>query len=180
MHYIILDLEATCWQGNLMDRRQEVIELGACMLDPYGDLLGTFQAFVRPVENPHLSAYCTDLTGIQQEDVRKAPTFDIAIERYFAWMESFEAESLLCTWGAKDIPILKAECDVHDADPFFLHPAIDLKAQFARIMRLPSEVGLQKALGMIGFEFEGTAHRAFEDAQNTAGLFRRFIDQWEF
>ena len=76
MNFIILDLEATCWQGNDMNRRQEIIELGAYRVNGYREWIDSFQKFVKPVEHPRLSAYCTELTGISQDQVTKARPFE--------------------------------------------------------------------------------------------------------
>ena len=51
MNYIILDLEATCWQGNAMDRNPEIIEIGAYRVNGYREWIDKFQSFVRPVEH---------------------------------------------------------------------------------------------------------------------------------
>ena len=61
MNYIILDLEATCWQGNAMDRNPEIIEIGAYHVNGYREWIDKFQSFVRPVEHPRPVSY-THLT----------------------------------------------------------------------------------------------------------------------
>src|SRR5690349_9056901 len=88
MNFIILDLEATCWQGNAMDRRQEVIELAAYHVNGYGEWGEHFNAFVKPLDHPRLSAYCTELTGITQEMVDKARRFDVVIQRFQDWLDT--------------------------------------------------------------------------------------------
>ena len=52
MRYIIFDLEATCWRGRPPKGITEVIEIGAVLVDRYGDATSTFSHFVRPVVNP--------------------------------------------------------------------------------------------------------------------------------
>jgi 3'-5' exoribonuclease 1 len=180
MNFIILDLEATCWQGNAMDRRQEVIELAAYHVNGYGEWGEHFNAFVRPLDHPRLSAYCTELTGITQEMVDKARRFDVVGQRFQDWLETIDGQLLLCTWGAKDVPILLGECKRHDIDPDFLPRAINLKAQYAQIHKLYKEVGLMKAIERSGIEFEGEAHRAINDAYNTARLFLQHLDHWQY
>ena len=180
MHFVILDLEATCWQGNAMDRRTEIIELAAFRLNGYGEWMDHFQSFVRPVDHPRLSAYCTELTTITQVQVNKAKTFPQVFQVFQDWFEQEDSTQLLCTWGAMDIDIIKAECHRHRYDASFLPKVIDLKAQYARFNRLPKEVGLQKALEYNEIDFEGTPHRAVDDAYNTGHLFLRFIDRWQY
>jgi 3'-5' exoribonuclease 1 len=180
MQFLILDLEATCWQGNAMDRRSEIIELAAFRVNRYGEWIDQFQSFVRPIDHPRLSAYCTELTTITQEQVNKAKTFHQVFESFQDWLELEDSTQLICTWGGKDIDIIKAECHRHRYDTSFLPSSINLKAQYARIYRLPKEIGLLKALEHNEIEFEGTPHRAIDDAYNTARLFLQFIDRWQY
>jgi len=180
MHFIIFDLEATCWQGNTMDRDQEIIELGAYRVNGYGEWLDHFQAFLKPVMHPRLSAYCTDLTGITQEQVSKARTFGHVFPLFEDWFYAQDGPQILCTWGAKDMDLINAECKRHDLDHSFLPACINLKAQYARMHKLSKEVGLVKALEYSDIEFEGSHHRALDDAFNTTKLFLQFLDRWQY
>ena len=180
MNFIILDLEATCWQGNDMNRRQEIIELAAYSVNGYREWNDKFQRFVKPVENPRLSPYCVELTGITQDQVNKAKRFESVFTDFQDWLESHDHPQLLCTWGAKDIVIIREECRAHDMDCNFLPKVINLKSQFASIHRLSKEIGLLKALDFAGIEFEGSPHRAVDDAYNTTHLFLQYLDQWQY
>jgi 3'-5' exoribonuclease 1 len=179
MNYIILDLEATCWQGNAMDRNPEIIELGAYRVNGYREWLDHFQAFVKPVQHPRLSSYCTDLTGITQAQVSKSKSFEHIFPLFEDWYFSREGPHLICTWGAKDMELIHAECTRHDVDGSFLPSSINLKAQYAMMHRLPKEVGLLKALEYTELDFEGSHHRALDDAFNTAKLFLHYLDRWQ-
>lgn len=180
MHFLILDLEATCWQGNVMDREQEVIEIGAYRLDGYGEWVDQFQAFVRPVLHPRLSPYCIDLTGIQQDQVSKAKPFSQVFADFEAWYFDVDTPHVMCTWGAGDKDLLIEESHRHDMDSAFLPHCINLKTQFATIHQLPKVIGLLKAVEFSDLEFEGQHHRALDDAYNTARLFKQYLDRWQY
>ncbi len=180
MNFIILDLEATCWQGNAMGRNQEIIELGAYRLNGYGEWIDHFQCFVKPIQHPRLSTYCKDLTGITQSQINKAKTFEDRFQLFEDWFYAEEGPSILCVWGAMDLPLIIEDCLRHDLDYSFLPKCIDLKKQYASIYQLSKEVGLAKALEYNEIEFEGSAHRAIDDAYNTAKLFLRFLDKWVY
>jgi 3'-5' exoribonuclease 1 len=180
MNFIILDLEATCWQGNIMDRNHEIIELGAYRVNGYGEWIDQFQSFIKPVEHPRLSSYCTDLTGITQDQVNKAKKFEFVFPLFEDWYYGQDGPHLLCTWGAKDMELISAECKRHEVDDQFLPVCINLKAQYAMMHRLPKEVGLLKALEYTEIDFEGSHHRALDDAFNTAKLFLHYLDRWQY
>lgn len=180
MEFLILDFEATCWSGHAMNREQEIIEIGVYRMSRFGEFIGKFQCFVRPRVNPRLSAYCTELTGIQQQDVDRAGYFNSVYDDFEGWLDGGEQELVTCTWGAGDIPLWRSECKNYRLDPDILPAAINLKEQFARIQQLPKSIGLLKAMQSLGLEFEGNHHRALDDAYNTGILFRKLLDEWEY
>jgi inhibitor of KinA sporulation pathway (predicted exonuclease) len=58
MQYIIVDLEATCWDGGSRER-MEIIEIGAVRLaSAEGPTDGEFARFVHPIAEPILSDFC--------------------------------------------------------------------------------------------------------------------------
>jgi inhibitor of KinA sporulation pathway (predicted exonuclease) len=69
---IVLDLEMTAWEGSLAAKwsrpgeYKEIVQIGAVRLAPDLSEVGDFSRYVRPVRNPVLSSYLTDLTGITQ------------------------------------------------------------------------------------------------------------------
>jgi 3'-5' exoribonuclease 1 len=76
--------------------------------------------------------------------------------------------------------MIKDECLRHDLDHLFLPTCINLKAQYARMQKLNKEVGLVKALEFLDIDFEGSHHRALDDAYNTTKLFLRLLDRWQY
>ena len=180
MTFIVLDLEATCWQGNNMNRTPEIIELAAYSVNGYRDWIDRFQRFIKPTAHPRLSHYCLELTGITQDQINKSKRFDKVFPDFQEWLEAHDQPQLICTWGSKDLSMIRDECRTHDIDDSFIPKSINLKAQYASIQRLSREVGLQKALEYSSLEFEGSPHRAVDDAFNTAKLFLQYLDLWQY
>ncbi len=180
MTFIVLDLEATCWKGNDMNRIPEIIELAAYSINGYRDWLDSFQRFIKPTSHPRLSAYCLELTGITQEQVNKAKKFDRVFPEFQEWLEAHDQPQLICTWGDKDMSIIRDECRTHDIDDSFLPKSINLKSQYASNFQLSREVGLLKALEYSSIDFEGSPHRAVDDAYNTTKLFLQYMDRWQY
>ncbi len=181
MNFIIYDLEATCWNGPVPKDIREVIEIGAYKLDRYGEIMSDFSTFVKPYFNKNLSAYCTELTTITQEQVFRAPSYEAAVEDFIDWIGYYDDEDyLLCSWGDFDKKIFVSNSNLYDMETDWTKFHINLKEQFKEIKRLKKAVGMQKALRIEGFEFEGTEHRAISDAYNLIKIFRNHIDQWRF
>ena len=169
MRYIVLDLEATCWEG-VRSPDMETIEVGAVMLaSSQGPATSEFGAFVKPVVRPHLSDFCQELTSIRQEDVDGADPFPTVLRRLRAWIGS-EPFSL-CSWGGYDLNQLRNDCRRHNLQlpPTFERGHVNLKKEFARVFRVKS-CGMAKALEISGLSLEGTHHRGADDARNIARL----------
>lgn len=74
--FVVYDLEYTSWPG-AQDRGwtgpgefREIVQIGALRIDPSSmDVVGEFDALIRPVRNPALSAFFVDLTGITQDEI---------------------------------------------------------------------------------------------------------------
>jgi len=180
MRFVIFDLEATCWDGHAVGREQEIIEIGAVLTDLYGNRISDFQQFVRPVQNPSLSHYCTKLTGITQDDVADAAPFDRVVETFIRWIDVDSMDYTLCSWGDKDLELLENDCSSFGIDQDWLKPYIDLKEQYHQIKGLQRKRGLKNTLTRENLEFEGAHHRALDDAINLFALYLKYKDSWMY
>ncbi len=180
MNFIIYDLEATCWKGRPIGETQETIEIGAVQVNRYGEVLGSYNRFVRPIINPILSPFCRELTSISQEDVNRAHTFPNVIEEFQDWIGIFEEDYLLCSWGSFDKTMLERDCLLHDLSDDWLQQHINIKRQYHQLKRLHRPCGLKRAVVKEGFEFTGIQHRGISDAENLAKVFTKYVDEWQF
>ncbi|MFF0729139.1 exonuclease domain-containing protein [Streptomyces sp. NPDC004134] len=70
---IVFDLEFTTWPGaperdwSAPGELREIVQIGALRLDADFAVTDEFEILVRPVVNPRLSPYFSELTGIDQE-----------------------------------------------------------------------------------------------------------------
>ena len=179
MIYIIYDLEATCWEGYPLASQQEIIEIAAFAV-PQGEGISNkvFQSFVRPVLAPTLSTYCKRLTNIPQSKIDEADDFKIVNEKFSLWLEEFNEEIILCSWGDKDIEFLKNDTRLHEIDLAYLNAAIDIKHAYYMLKELPHKIGLSNALKAENIEAEGEQHRAYWDAFNLTRLFMKYRSEW--
>ena len=180
MNYIIYDLECTCWQHRPPEMVMETIEIGACLLNEFGELEDSFCRFVRPKIHPVLSDFCQKLTSITQIDVNRADKFEYVIEDFKRWIGVSSEEYLLCSWGGFDKTQLIKDCTLHDLEHEWLQKHINLKDQYQKFRRLDQPIGLKKAVIREGFEFTGIHHRGISDAENLAKIFSKNLDVWQF
>jgi 3'-5' exoribonuclease 1 len=180
MIFIIYDLECTCWENRPHGQIMETIEIGAYMLDEFGEVLDIFDSFIRPTVHPVLSPFCTRLTSITQIDVNRAETFPLVIGDFMDWIGINNEEYWLCSWGGFDKRQLIAECNLLELESDWLEKHINLKQQYMSYKRLNRPIGLKKAVEREGFEFTGIHHRGISDAENLAKIFAKNLDIWQY
>lgn len=179
MRYIIFDLEATCWRGRPPKGITEIIEIGAVMVDRYGDEVSRFSEFVRPIVNPLLSGFCKKLTSISQEDVDPARTFGRVSQSFREWGEMYDDEYILMSWGLDDSFLLRNDCKLHKQDDEWTYQYIDLKKAYRNLKGLKHASGMKATVKKEGFEFTGQHHRAIADAENLAKVFIKYLEDWD-
>ncbi len=178
MHYIIFDIETTCWETEYPVRRRELIELGAVALDEYGHEISRYEQLVRPEQHPHLSPYCIRLTGIQQVQLDEAATFTSCYNDFIHWQNSIEDELTFIAWGKFDRIILEDCCRWHGLETMLPFPYLDAKYAYHDMKKLSKKLGLLKVMKREGLDFIGDHHRALPDALNLARLFRLYVGEW--
>lgn len=179
MIYIVLDLEATCWEKK-DGRLNEIIEIGALSINQKGEVLDEFVTFIKPHLNPILSDFCIELTSIAQDMVDEAPMFPEALTKFKEWIKSFANDYCLCSWGFYDKNQFINDCKLHDLDTDWLIKHISVKHQYAKIKGLRRGIGMAKALQKERFELDGIHHRGIDDARNIAKIFLKYLDRWDF
>jgi len=178
MNYIVLDLEATCWQ-NKRHQPNEIIEIGAVCIDENETILDEFVTFVKPQIHPILSDFCIELTSIEQKMVDDAPYFPEAIQKFQEWILSFGNDYCLCSWGFYDKQQFEKDCILHQVDTTWLNKHISLKHQYPKIKGTKKRLGMKNALKAEGMNLEGTHHRGIDDARNIAKIFLKYFSDWE-
>ena len=177
---VVLDFEATCAKG-AVPSPQEIIELPSVLVSLRERVvLAEFQTFVRPLVHPRLSAFCTELTTICQEDVDGAPTFPEALERHLAWLglhgllDSPDRFAFV-TCGDWDLAtMLPNQCAASGPPITELPPAyrrwINIKKVFAGLRIKARSSGMASMLDALGLDLVGTHHRGIDDCHNIARI----------
>jgi inhibitor of KinA sporulation pathway (predicted exonuclease) len=183
-HAIILDFEATCDQGKSPKekppRPQEIIEFPSLLIAlDTGETVAEFEAFVRPVHHPQLTAFCTELTSITQQDVDAARPFPEVLADHQAWLQEHglsESNALFVTCGDWDLKtMLPVQCGASAMDPRSLPPIYhqwqNIKKMYCEVFEQRRVGGMKSMLNGLGLQLEGRHHRGIDDCRNIARIY---------
>ncbi|NXW66850.1 ERI2 exoribonuclease, partial [Eurystomus gularis] len=170
------------------------VEFPAVLLNTStGEIESEFHTYVQPQEHPILSEFCTELTGITQNQVDEGVPLNICLSQFWKWIQKIQKEKKIIfstetpsnpeakactfvTWTDWDLGVcLQYECKRKQLrKPDILNSWIDLKATYrAFYNRKPK--GLNGALQDLGIAFAGREHSGLDDSRNTARLAWRLI-----
>ena len=179
MNYIIVDFEMNPVAGEHKEERKisrnEIIEIGAVIMDESFLVLGEFKTLVKPQFNDVIYKKYETLTGISTQMVSGAPTFATAYEMFVNWCESYGNDYEVYAWSENDYNQLTAEMKLKQySKPDKMRPFekwFDFQKEYTEKLGLERIISLEKALNYAGIVFEGHMHDALCDAKNTAELF---------
>lgn len=180
MNYIILDLEATCWEDRTLKHTSEIIEIGAVRVNANQEITGEFSRFIRPQRHPELSEFCKSLTTITQEEIDAAASFPVVLEEFLQWIKGDNSSYHLGSWGFYDKKQFEKDCTLHGLDTAWLNPHISIKHQYATITGAKRPMGMAGALKREGLDLVGTHHRGIDDARNISKIFLKHFDHWQY
>lgn len=173
----VVDLEATCWRGPPPEgARNEVIEVGLCVVDLVDRRrVARDRILVRPAFSA-VSPFCTELTGLTQEEVDGGVDFTTActtlVERHCA------AERAWASWGAYDLKQFRRQCEDDGATYPFAAFHTNAKAVFSELHgSRKRRFGMARALAQVGLPLEGRHHSGADDAWNIGALVLHIVEQ---
>lgn len=166
---LVVDIEATCWQGNPPPGQEsEIIEVGLCLLDTAsGQPREKRSILVRP-QRSRVSPFCTRLTTLTQADVDQGISFGEActiLENQY-----HSKRRIWASYGNYDRQQFQRDCAASGVPYPFSDHHINVKALFAKTHGLRRRVGMARALKMLNLPLAGTHHRGHDDAWNIAHI----------
>lgn len=177
---LVVDVESTCWEGKPpAGQTSDIIEVGLCVLD-----LGNLERvekrgiLVKPARS-RVSPFCTELTTITAADLDEAEGLADACR--VLRTEHQSNRRLWASYGDYDRRQFERCCREQGIGYPFGPTHLNVKTLFALSRGLRHEVGMARALEMLGLPLEGTHHRGVDDAWNIArilaGLLGRMRDE---
>lgn len=184
MRYIILDLE---WNNTYARRVKgfinEIIEVGAVMLDDNLNYVDEFSCFIRSAIGKKLRSNVKKLTNITNEDVRSGEPFSKVMSSFKNWVGT--EDNVVLTWGDGDIRVLIENFRYFSGSGNvpFLRNYMDIQRYFEikNDLSQSKQIGLFNAAELAGVDAERFAHhRAFDDSMITAECLRKVFDKEDF
>jgi len=171
---LVLDLEATCWEGNPPPGEiSEVIEIGICLLDTRNGAVSHSEALLVQPERSRVSAFCTQLTTITPELLaHEGMSFEAACKRLQHLQQHTWA-----SYGAYDLRMMHTQCARMQCSYPLSAQHINVKELLAERMSLKKKPGMKAALDLLGIPLQGTHHRGVDDARNIAAILHRCLQQ---
>jgi len=172
---IIIDLEATCWEGiPPKGEVSEIIEIGICLLDTLtGEISDNRGILVKPTHSK-ISPFCTQLTTITPELVaREGVSFEEALQ-----ILKNEYQVYQYTWasyGNYDRNMLQKQCALRKLPYPMRNEHINVKELFQEVTQHPKRLGMHQALNYLKIPLVGTHHRGKDDAYNIAKIMYKLI-----
>lgn len=172
MNKLVIDLEM-CQGVQIGEvRSQEIIEVGAVLLNESNNILETYQRYVKN-EYGELTPKIMSLTGITLADTEQAPKLaDVISELGERIKDPTYKDTKLYTWSSNDSDELLKELEIKNIAieglKEFIENYIDIQKIFGEKTNIYKQMNLAKALTLLGIDFEGKEHGALADAINTA------------
>ncbi|XP_050713231.1 3'-5' exoribonuclease 1-like isoform X3 [Eriocheir sinensis] len=182
-YYLVIDFEATCDdRQNQATYRHEIIEFPAQLVSTKkARVVDEFHSHVRPVVNPKLTTFCTNLTGITQDMVNFAPSFPEVLEKFNVWLEGHklntpQARMTVLTDGPWDMGrFLHQQCRISQVPyPSWGKKWINIRKSFSNFYNT-KRMCLKDMLTHVGMGFQGQPHCGLDDSRNIARVAIRLL-----
>ena len=158
MKYVVVDFEMNPLPKKMKQVReicqQEIIEIGAVMLDDDWQEIDAYKSLVKPEYNPQIAPYFANLTGITTDMLAGADTFKTAFEKFAGWCAGCQDAFTVIAWSESDYQQFSSELQLKE-------PEAEPKLECL----MGDWYDFQK-------EFSDIVKEKLWDAKNTADLYR--------
>lgn len=189
--FCVLDFEKTC-QNREIDANfspQEIIEFPSVLLARGAEKsVVEFESFVKPTVHPVLTAFCTELTGITQQQVDSAKRLPEVLVEHHVWLRSAvpaEGNCIFVTCGDMDLKrSLPEDPNLPQCVPACYRKWINIKKEFGVFYSQWYKKGKQprnmvEMLEKLGLALDGQHHSGIDDCRNIAKVVQKMLaDGW--
>lgn len=179
MNYLVIDLEMCKVPKHYRNKKykyaNEIIQVGAVLLDEEYEIIGRINQYVHP-EYGVIDHFISNLTGIQNTQVKHAPCLKEVLKHMIDWLG--DREYKVYAWSDSDYSQLQHEIkskEIEDPniEEFMVSDRwTDYQAVFGERFDFLRAVSLEEALNCCDIEVVGRLHDGLDDAVNTAKLIK--------
>lgn len=168
----VIDLELTCWEDSALTKSQgEITEIGVVLVDMETlDIVGEYTSTVKPKNFPELTEYCTNLTGITQDEIDSSRPLNEVYKELCNTFLPNQKEFFWVVWG-RDTICLENELN-SKGQKVELDPRVMNLKEVTRELKIHG--GLKAVLESLSIEQVLPHHRALPDAKSTYKLMKHF------
>lgn len=152
----------------------DIIAIGAIKYDTDTGEIEKFKSLIKPITNLNIFPHIQELTNISQEDILKAPSYEIVMRRFKKWLgELYQIEGIY-TFGNLDLMCFN-NTDKKSSNKYN-HPRfinniknlfVDVKDKYINYgIRCINYISLKNLLNCSNINFHGEAHDPLNDAYN--------------
>ena len=190
MYKVVIDLEmADRYSDEFKHNKeikfmQEIIEIGAVILDHDNQIVGYYSCYVKP-RYSILSNAIKSLTGITEDKIETGKDIEDALKEFVDVIQNHCSinDAQIITWSDTDVKTIKKELEIKQLDlqdvETLCKNKLDLQKEFSKRTKFGKQVNLEKAFDLVGIKFDGKAHDALIDAINTSKLYIEMSDDTE-
>lgn len=184
IYLCVLDFEATCWKDEKAGDRPEIIEFPSVLIEidinKNIKYISEFRKFVKPVQFPKLTSFCTELTGITQSDVDNADIFNVVYYEHYNWLNEHvpsDSKFFFVTHGNWDLLTMlplqtkKSNLRIYQKYKQF----INIKEEFKKNYHVHAG-GMIDILNYLNIPLEGSHHSGIDDTKNITKIVIKMIN----
>ena len=173
--YVVIDVEMCGVQirTQSFNRRHEIVQIGAVMMNEVYEIIDSFSTFVRP-DYGKIDYFISSLTGIANKDVKHAPGLSEALHSMMEWFG--ERRIRFYAWSNTDYYQIRGEIldKKLDEEAFAIFLDKENWVDYQNIVNVRFKIGrslaLADALQMTELDVDGRLHDGLADAMNTARM----------
>ncbi len=185
MKHIMLDIEMNKVLKKVKENgdhlSNELIEIGAVMMNEKFEKVDTFQTYVYGIYG-NVAPIITRLTGITDENLKGAPEFDEAMTKFLEW--AGDGDITWYSWSLSDLRQFQSESlfkksHIQEVEKM-AENWIDFQKVYCEMIGVSKMIKLEQAVSAVDYTFKGEKHSGLDDAINTAEILILSKDKKKF
>ena len=173
--YVVIDVEMCGVQMRTQNfnRKHEIVQIGAVMMNEAYEIIDSFTTFVRP-DYGKIDYFISSLTGIANKDVKHAPGLAEALQNMMEWFG--DRRIRFYAWSNTDYNQIRGEIldKKLDEETYAIFLNKENWVDYQHIVNVRFKIGrslaLSDALQMTELDVDGRLHDGLADAMNTARI----------